>query len=419
MRRLLKYQAILFPVLDIALNGANYLFHLYVAWHLIPTDYGIANALLSLSALMLVTGVSLQIYTARQVALDAGTGGVGVAERVSEIRRTATLVVAGVSILYVVALLPLHGVTRGNYPSLLILLVIFGLNAYLSINRGVIQGTKRFIHLNLSFYLEVGVKLVVVFFLLRSFPTTDAVLLPIAAGMAVALAHSSAITRNWHGRHRQAGRSWHVQTHLARILRTFAANFFTYFFTSIDILIVNYFLPDESGYFAVVLKYTQILLFATLSVTTVFIPSLSGARGDPHLFTRKLWTLLGLVSAITLAVIGVYAVLAAPTVDWFFGPQYASAKQYILFDCLPYSLLILNFLLINVHIVLDNRRYLLVLPLHAVALTALLIAFHQSLTLMLWIETGVFASMLVFQLLLLRGEVRRPGTITEPVLENR
>ena len=29
------------------------------------------------------------------------------------------------------------------------------------------------------------------------------------------------------------------------------------------------------------------------------------------------------------------------------------------------------------------------------------------------------ACVFVFQLLLLRGEVRRPGTITEPVLENR
>ena len=421
MKILIRHQAKIFPVLDIALNGANYLFNIYIAWHLAPSDFGIISALLSLLALLLVTGVSLQLYTAKQVAEEMGPDEQVPLVRVAQIRRSAILLTAVVTAVYLLALIPLQGLTRGSYVSLLLVLVVFLLNAFLSVDRGVLQGTRRFIQLNMSFYIEVGVKIAVILWLIRIMPNMESVLIAIIIGMAAALAHARWATRPDPAERPQdkVDRDRHDMSRIARI---YIATFFIYFFTSVDLILVNYFLPDESGYFAVVLKYTQIMLFVTLSVMTVFIPLLSSAKSDPALFKRRIIMLLGIVFALIASVTLVYWAVAGPTVDFFFGVQYAPAKQYILLDCLPYALLILNFLVINLHVIFDNSRYLYVLTGSAVLLVAMLVMFNSSLTTMLYIETAVFAVMLVAQLLLLRNEIRfmppaQPLTDVQPAME--
>ena len=50
--RVKKYQAMLFPVFDIALNGLNYFFQIFISWYLIPESYGVLNSLLSFLAII-------------------------------------------------------------------------------------------------------------------------------------------------------------------------------------------------------------------------------------------------------------------------------------------------------------------------------------------------------------------------------
>ncbi len=415
MNLLKRHQAKVFPLLDIALNGANYLFNIYIAWHLAPSDYGIATALISIMSLLLVTGISLQLYTAKLVAEEMEACGHPSRERIAGIRRSALVLTAGGAAVFVLALIPLQSLTRGSYASLILVLVVFVLNAFLSVDRGVLQGTRRFLQLNMSFYIEVGVKIAVVVWLVRVMPSIESVLISIAVGMAASLAHARWSTRTApleDGDSVEGSR----RRHLSPIALIYIATFFTYFFTSADLIIVNYFLPDESGYFAVVLKYTQVLLFVTLSVMTVFVPLLSAAKSDARLFRRRVIQLLSIVSGLIVVITLGYALLGGPSVDYFFGEQYGPAKAYILLDCIPYVLLILNFILINLHVIFDNRRYLWVLAGSAFLLVGLLVTFHSSLRMMLWIESAVFAAMLVAQLVLLRREVEFPGATPEQAL---
>jgi O-antigen/teichoic acid export membrane protein len=400
-KNFLKYQAILFPVLDIALNGANYLFHVYITWYLIPSDYGILNALLSFSTLLLVTGVSFQLYTAKFIAEENSLGGRGLNLKITGIKKNASLIAGIVSLVYLMLIVPIHNLTRGSYSSILLILIIFILNLFLSINRGVIQGVKVFIHLNISFYIEVGFKIMLVIILLPHFTNINGVLISIVIGMLFSLIHSIIFVGTLNKS--AAGEVVEKENfnHLVKIIFIFGANFFTYFFTSLDSLLVNYFLPDVSGYFAVVLKYTQILLFGSLSVTTVFVPILSDVKKDKEEFLKKIKILLFLIVLIIVSVAILYYFLASSTVDMFFGKQYDKAKEYILIDCIPYDLLIMNFVIINIHIIFDNKKYLWVLVTYSILLITLLLRYHGSLIQILGIETLVYAAMFISQLLIL------------------
>lgn len=406
---ILKYQAVLFPILDIALNGANYIFHVYIAWYLITSDYGVLNALLSLSSLMLVTGISFQLYTAKYIAEGDIFAKSNFSSRVSEIRKVAFGIIGVLSSVFFILIVPIHNVTRGSYSALILLLIIFVMNIFLSINRGVIQGTKQFIHLNISFYVEVSTKIIFVFFLLRAFKNINSVLISIAIGMLVSLIHSMVVSRKLSGNNGEKEKVLAEKKHITRIIAIFAANFFTYFFTSLDILVVNYYLPDVSGYFAVVLKYTQILLYASVSVTTVFIPGLSAAKTNRHEFMKKIKLLFGLIALMIFLVVLGYSFLASPTVDMFFGKQYGMAKVYILPDCIPYALLILNFTVINIHIVFDNKKYLGVLLGFSILLLGLLIVFHQNLNQIIMIESIIYGAMLVSLIILFKKSFKKLG----------
>jgi O-antigen/teichoic acid export membrane protein len=413
MRWVLRHQAKIFPLLDIALNAVNYLFNVYVAWHLSPAEFGVTTTLLAVLSLLLVTGVSLQLYTAKQVAEGIGQGA-GHGDTVRGIRRSAVVLTAAIAGGFVVCFVPLHLLTRGSYAALGLVLVAFVLNAFLSVDRGVLQGSHRFLQLNVNFYIEVGAKVLALILLLTMAASKELVLLAIVVGMIAALVHARRATAPAVAQ--ESGVDLPARLHhVPRVAKILAATFFTYFFTAADLVVVNYFLPEQSGYFAVALKYTQVLLFACLSLVTVFIPLLSAAKADPPLFVRRVRTLLGLVLGLIVAVAMVYAVVAAPTVGFFFGQKYAPAAQYVLLDCLPYALLILNFVAINLHVVFDRTGYLWVLLSGAVALVALLLVFHGSIATMLLIETLVFAAMLAGQLILLsRSDIPILGSKRHP-----
>ncbi len=60
-----KFQAIIFPVLDVLLNGGNLAIHIYISWYLTSGDYGILNAYFSLLFVLMIFGMAIQTYFAK------------------------------------------------------------------------------------------------------------------------------------------------------------------------------------------------------------------------------------------------------------------------------------------------------------------------------------------------------------------
>ena len=264
----IKHQEKIFPVLDVALNGLNYFFHIYCSWYLSQRNYGVLNSLLSILAILLVTGISFQTFTAKEIAAN------GV--KIEKIFQAALLYFFTIVFLYFVFLKKLVVVTEASKISLIIILSAFILNLFLSISRGVFQGKKEFFNLNISFYLEVISKIIFLLILLPIFKSVEAILMSITMGMAVSIIHG--ISKMGLNKKSRIIREKNLVPVIKQTSIIFASNFFIYYFTSIDMIIVNYFLGREAGVYAVVLRYSQIILFVSFSLMTVFIPNLSSAR---------------------------------------------------------------------------------------------------------------------------------------------
>lgn len=377
-------QGLLFPILDVLLNLFNWGFHIIVSWYLVPAAYGTLNSLLALLSLLMVLGVSLQFLTAQHTAAHG-------LEAALTLQRLAIAVAGAVAILGLCTLPFLCWLTRADAPSVSLILCIFMLNAFLSVRRGITQGQTTFLSLNISFYIEVLAKLAATFCLLHFWLTPLAALSGVAFGMLASLVFSLVSQRGQiSSSKRDSLRPW-----LKRLGPIFGASFFLYFFSSIDMLLVNRLLPKEAGIYAVAVKYGQILFFAALSIGTVFIPHLSRARNDRQNFSGLATKLI-----VTLVAIDVLAILASwtllpQTVARVFGPNYREAAPLISNAVFAYALLALCFCLVNVLVVLEEKSYLLALMGAALGLVAMLLMFHSTPLIVLNILTAVYGVLLI------------------------
>lgn len=377
-------QSLLFPILDVLLNAFNWGFHVLVSRGLAPTHYAVLNALLALLSLFMVLGVALQLLTARHVAAH----GLGAART---LQRLALWSAGAIGAAGFLALPALMWLTRASAPCLLLVLAIFGLNAVLSVQRGLAQGQTTFLSLNGSFYLEVAVKLAATGVLLAIWPRPEAALCGVLAGMLVSLfvsLRAPQIPRS--PAEKEALRPW-----LGQLAPVFAASFFLYFFSSIDMLMVNRLLPAQAGTYAVAAKYGQILFFAALSVATVFVPQLSRARSDAFLFRALTKRLLGILTAFTLLSLGCAFTVFPLSVAPVFGASYGAAGALLPLAVLAYGLLALCFCLVNVLVVLESRTYLLALLLACVTVVISLSLCHATLGAVLGVLAVVYGALLL------------------------
>jgi len=389
---ILKNQHLFFPIFDIALNGFNYFFHIFISWYILPSDYGVLNSLLSFSAILLVAGIAFQTYTAKSIAESKVISNI-----IIEIFKVSSIFAILALFFLLVTMPAVKSFTRGGYSSVILIILIFIINIYLSVFRGIMQGSNEFLNLNISFYIEVFSKLIFLFVILPRSGSINTALLSIIFGMIFSLTHSVYINKgkllnNSTIRFREIK----IKDSFRKISKVYIASFFFYFYTSIDMIIVNYYLPNDSGYYAVILKYSQILLFVSFSMITVFIPLLSRSKENQIAFKKYIFTALGLISFISISVIMVYRFFAPPTVTMFFGEEYAEAQNYLTLGLLPYVFLVLSNLFINVHIILENTEYLITLLVFSLIIFILLNIFHSSIKTILYIETICYACLFVF-----------------------
>lgn len=70
-----RWRALVFPLFNVLLNAFNFFFHMAASWYLTEDQYGQANALLALFALLSVLGLSVQLLAAKLVSQNKAGGG--------------------------------------------------------------------------------------------------------------------------------------------------------------------------------------------------------------------------------------------------------------------------------------------------------------------------------------------------------
>lgn len=397
---ILKHQAKVFPVLDIALNGVNYFFHIFCSWYLTQRSYGTLNALLSILAILLVTGISFQTFTAKEVARK----GVGA----KRIYKTAFIYVGVICFFFLAFAGRISNFTRGSHLALGITLSIFLLNLFLSILRGIFQGEKQFLNLNINFYIEVLSKIVFLVIFLPRYNGIEVVLLSVVFGMGAAMLHGIVKLKVKRVVVRGEG---NITPVAKQTILIFLSNFFIYYFTSIDMIIINYNLSSISGIYAVVLRYSQIILFVSFSLITVFIPTLSSETGDRRTFREKARKYFFILLGAQLLMLVAYETILPASVGHLFGSQYVEASDYLLKGAFMYIALVDSFYLVNINIILDRKKY--ILPLGGTAALFSLFLVYYGKTINYFLYGGITFYTLLFLILLtifnFEGAVKNEG----------
>lgn len=388
-----KHEKQIFLVLDIALNGFNYFFHIIVSRASTGNDYGRFNALLSLASILFVTGISFQNYISRTLSQD-----VKIRKEMHSAAFNALILSMFLIGIVLVFHNPLETFIRSGFLSLGLVLAIFMVNLFLSIIRGIFQAREQYYRLNVSFYLEVISKIAFLFIIIQTGMTVEKALLSILCGMIIAFLHAlivsaprlSRIKRSWRIFLEDRKKSTLLVT-MKKILLIIAGNIFLYYFIALDMLIVNKKFPADSGVFAVVLRYSQLVFFVGFSLFAVLTPRLNKAAANIPDF-RKEWKkqLIALACIISISAIG-YKWIFPYTVIPFFGDKFSEAGPFLPLAGITYSILLLIFYQVNVFIALRSRKYLFILIFLVFALPVALVLFADTIRQILLLELVLFS----------------------------
>lgn len=393
-----KFQAVVFPTLDVLLNGLNLFSQIYISWYITKLDFGVLNSSLAFLSVLIVLGISNQTYVARKISkyeLEAEKIG-------EEFKRI--FILAGLLSLAVILTSPLmKNFLRTDYISLFFIIIIFFVNSLLSFFRGILQGSKRFLYLNLSFYIEVPVKLALIIILIPKFNNTLVVLIATLIGMICALindAKSVSKIVNIEYSVKIRGMYNSVKTYTEDIFSIILSNFGLYYLTSINLILVNYLVPSKSGDYAVAIKYTQLIIFVGFSIITVLVPIVARDYMDIRQFKKKVYRFMS--GFFILGVLGlvVYRFLIPQTVDFLFGVEYALSKDMIFPQAIAYGFLVYSFFLISMEIVLEDKKHLKSLLVSVVLVTGGIIFFKDSIEYIIY--TQIIVYMMLFSSLLIR-----------------
>jgi len=405
MEKVLKvkkdYQAILFPIFDVLLNGGNLLIHLYISWFLNPDAYGILNALFSLLFVLMIVGMSIQTYFAKKASEPNWNP-----EEASEIliiTKQLIIIIGSIMLLLTPVMTKL---LRSSYTSYLIVLATFGFQVILSYHRGLMQGQRMFLKLNLSFYIEMGIKLALLIPLMKLFPSVEVALISVLVGIAFSY-HCArrGFIKNERSQLKSSKnkRPGVLDFSLTSIrikiykgfLQVFSTQFFFYYFTAVVLILANYHLGEQAGLYALSTRYGQIFIHIGLSIITVLIPIISGLKNDIRSFKKRVGQMLLLYMAGGSVLLAGYSIVMPFALKLLFSSAYQGAAAVIVPQAIAYYFLSIAFLMASMEMVLGSKKYLFILAFFAVALMVALSIWNSSLESVVTIELVFYISMAV------------------------
>lgn len=376
-----KYQMYIFPLLDALINGVNLFIHIYISWFITRAEYGILNAVFSFVTVVMVTGVSLQFFVAKQVSDPKFK-----ASHYKSLVHYCKTSLLKIMIPLIILLPIVKNILRIGWTTLIIVFAIFIVNSSVSVCRGIYQGNKQFLLLSKSFYIEILVKVLLITVLLYLFKDKNMALIGILFGMGVALIVD----------YRYLKSSWVESSRTIRFSgykRIFFTNFYYYYLTSISLIICNYFLPESSGIFAVSIRYSQIYIHIGFSIITVLVPIMNKHKYDIKTFRKYASKLLAFCMGGGLLSLILYINVFPNSIVHLFGESYIESGTYMALQAFGYFLFVISNFFISMEILIDKKHYSHFLMGAAALLTVLLMVNHSSLLNIILNEVFVFLTL--------------------------
>ena len=272
-----------------------------------------------------------------------------------------------------------------------LLAVVFACSAVTHLQRGVLQGARRFGQFGASSAIEGWMKLVTLVVLL-SFVTAS----PSVVIIALIVGGFAAAVANWSMLRSMPPSEYGVlpETHpLLLSARTLGTLLLLALLLSVDVIAANRYLADTTaGIYAALSLTAKTVFFATAALTTFAFPVFS-ERHDLHQDARPvlLWILGVDIAIVVCATAGL---TAFPTVflSALFGERFLAAAPYVPFAALGFGLYAI--LHACSMYLLSQGRTIAIVVLGACALVQLaaLRAFHDTIPALLTVQGAVFGA---------------------------
>lgn len=403
----------LFFVSTTIVNGGNYLFNLLLGRWLGPARFADVSIIITLFLLLTFITAGFQQTAAKFAAIHSAEGD---QVRLYALRRWLNRRSWLVGILVCL-------VISGGAPfwqtffhtSSPWIFVIFGIGLPFyfvqGIDRGLLQGQMRFGILAVSYQAEMWVRLLVGLLLVAIGWAAEGAVFGLTLSIVATWLVADAALRTGKQRSDQEA---HAAEQTSAVNLTPAERQAIYQFAlpvllaevslilinNSDVLIVKRFFDSvAAGHYAALALIGRIVFFGTWSVVITMFPLVAqkAQRREPH--RHLLWIGLGMVCAVSLAVIAFTVVAPTLIVQTLFGSEYLAIAPLLWRYATATALFALANVLINYHLALGNRTGTVLATLAGLSQVVLLILFHATLGQVVLLQIGLMAGLLLILLL--------------------
>jgi O-antigen/teichoic acid export membrane protein len=355
----------------------GYVFHFETGRLLGPTGYSVVASAIAALYLLTLPVVGLQLVSARYTSIAAARNQSS-AILPMLLRITGFALVGGVP---VAALLVIFSTQVAHFLNLtdnrvVYLLALASLaTLVVTINRGALQGLRRFVALSGNLLLDVGSRLVLAGVLVwLGFGALGAVV-ALVFGPTAAYGQSFLLLRRGADKLSLADKVEGLGGYT--LLATVASVGTNYLFSADTLLAKHYLSAEAAGIYAAAAVLARVVYFLGLAVAGVMFPEVATlhAKDEAHFHVVDLSLLL--VGGMGLALVVTYFVF--PNLVLLpYGASFAPARPYLGVFAVALSMLALGNLLINYFLSIARSSFVLPLLLACVLETVLIAFFHSS-----------------------------------------
>ena len=372
--RLVRQNAILFTGGLVAGIG-GFVFHAIAGRILGPAIYGQVAFLIALYAVGTAPALILVVVLARYTATLAARGDTGVR---SLLARTTRLIAIPCLLAVLVTTLIARPVAAFEHLGSTIPILILGFSIALiwqvAIPRGILQGLQRFTSLSLNLSLELIVRTVLVFALLKAGYAVSGAMAAVFIGLCFAFGLGLFTLRD-HFRDKAARVRLRV---MAGFSATAAAGIIgVQILYNQDVILAEHYLSShDGGIYGGLNKIGTIVFFLTLSVSQVLFPRVVEAVAKEQHPGRILLSSAGILAALGACALLVFAVVPGLVVGVLFGKGFSDATPYVFAVGVIGLALSLDNLLVQFFMAVHDRIFVPILFAAVIAEGLLIFLFH-------------------------------------------
>jgi O-antigen/teichoic acid export membrane protein len=372
--RLVRQNLVLFAGGLVAGVG-GFVYHAIAGRVLGPAGYGQVAFLIAVYAVGTAPALILVVVLARYTATLAARGDSGVR---SLLGRTARLVAIPCLLAVLLTTLLARRVAAFEHLGSTIPIVILGFSIALiwqvAIPRGILQGLQRFPALSLNLSVELIVRTVVVFVLLKAGYAVSGAMAAVFVGLAACFVLGLYTLRD---SFKHVGTRVQLRV-MAGFSLTAAAGIIVIqiLYNQDVILAVHYLSSHDGGIYGGLNKIGTILFFLTLSVSQVLFPRVVEAVAKEQHPGRILLSSAGILTALGMGALLVFAIVPGLVVGVLFGSGFRDATPYVFPVGVIGLALALDNLLVQFFMAVHDRVFVPILALACVAEGGLIFLFH-------------------------------------------